>query len=228
MILYLNRFVFLDAIETSDNFYPVLELALVEIFHRCQLSGLLVLRKIWIQVPSTRLTDQVLLLACRLGKLFCTLIKHCKHVLLCRARSVLGGDGVANILLSWRCFSLGTRPISLQIHFPDLYLMTVDSGPFGIFIPVSKPDPMLKCTCSVGLALVQSTVFPLHMARLYTFVVSSSFRACCFYFFSLRTLIWESQVLMSHQVWMFLTALSSSVKAKWQTICFLLCPDSSS
>ena len=61
--------------------------------------------------------------------------------------------------------------IFLRIPFLHLYLLTVDTnssglGPFGILAPVSKADPGLSCSCSVGLALVHSTAFPLRTARL--------------------------------------------------------------
>ena len=56
-------------------------------------------------------------------------------------------------------------------RFLLFYLLTVDKnfsglGSFGIFAPVSKADPGLSSSCSVGLALVHSTAFPLRTARL--------------------------------------------------------------
>ena len=102
---------------------------------------------------------------------FCILMRHCKHVLLCQACSCLVLDGGANTIVSRRCLSLWTRPISLRILFLHLYLLIADPntsglGPFEIFAPVSKADQGLSFSCLVGLALVHSTAFPLRTARL--------------------------------------------------------------
>ena len=134
------------------------ELALVETWVRCQLLGLLVPREIWRLFQSNRVADRILLVGCHLGTLLCTLVQHCKHVSHCLACSGLALDGVANTILSRRCLSLQTRPISLRITFLNLYLLIVDTNfsgvrPFGIFTQVSKADPRLSCNCSVGLAL---------------------------------------------------------------------------
>ena len=64
-------------------------------------------------------------------------------------------------------FNIFTNP------FLHLYLLTVDtkfSGlrPFGIFAPVSKADPKLRCSWSVGWTLVHSSPFPLRTTHLWT------------------------------------------------------------
>ena len=50
--------------------------------------------------------------------------------------------------------------------FLHLYLLTADTNSsgldlFGIFAPISKADPRLSCSCSVGLAPAHSTVIAL-------------------------------------------------------------------
>ena len=159
----------LDAIRTSGNFYPARELEFVEKAIRCRLSGLLVLHRIWKLFQSSHVADQILLVACYLGILLCTLMGHCKNVIICQACLAL--DGVANNILSRRCLSLWTRPISLRIPFLRLNLLTVDSnysglGPYEVFALVSKVEPRRSCSCLAGLALIHSTVIPLRTARL--------------------------------------------------------------
>ena len=97
--------------------------------------------------------------------------EHCNNSLSLPGLFGFSTDWWANTIISGRCLSLRSRPISLWIPFLHLYPLTVDTnfshlGPFEIITPVSKADPMLSCSCSVGLALVQSTAFPLRTARL--------------------------------------------------------------
>ena len=89
------------------QFLSFRELALLETSIRCLLSGLLVLREIWISVQSSRVEDQILLVVCQWGILLCTLMQICKHVLLCQACSGLAVEVVANTIFSQGAFHLG-------------------------------------------------------------------------------------------------------------------------
>ena len=132
IFVYLKGRWSMKTIETSSNFYLARELALVETSIRFQLPGLLVLREIWILFQSTRVADQVLLVAYQLGILLCNLMQHCKQVLLCQACSGLALDGLANTLLSRSSFSIQTHSISSRIPFRHLYLLTVDTNSSGL------------------------------------------------------------------------------------------------
>ena len=227
--------------ETSSNFYPFRETALVEITTRWKLSGILVHHENWISFQQNRVTDQVLLIASHLGILLCTLMQNRIHVLLCPACSGLALNGVANTIRTRRYLSLQTRPLSLRIPFLHLYLLAAETNssgfcPFRISAPVSKVDTRLSRSYSVGLFSVHYTAFPLRTDRLWTLLCSLvSFVPAVQSLIDLQPWSWKHRLLcplwceysqpLSHLLWRrndkhFVFFRPSRVQ--WKTILVLL------